>query len=85
MGKHAFIVRTSLEDDGLWAALAEAVPEIIATATVAGGDIPGVEAARRDRPLSLWACECSHGATESEAVTAVVAKLLVRGLDGRRG
>lgn len=82
MDKSSFVVRTSLEDDGRWFALADAIPVELGAATAAGGDLPSTEAARRNQVQRMWAREVASGLTEAEAVTNVVAKLLTLGLAG---
>jgi hypothetical protein len=84
MQKHGLVVRTSLEPDGRWFASATAVPEAIATAAVAGGDLTSTAAARRNQRQSTWLLETAFGATELEAVTGAIAMLLEQGLSGQQ-
>lgn len=83
---HGIIVRTfptfAEESGGSWFAVAEAVPEGIALAAVAGGELPGTAAAVEARRQAVWALETVMADSESEAVLGAVRRLLARGLRG---
>jgi hypothetical protein len=77
--RHGIVVRT-WRDEGRWYAVAEAIPEPLARAAVAGGDLPDTAKARA-RSVVAWPLESATAATESEAVLEAVRRLLARGLE----
>lgn len=79
--RHGIVVRTWREPDGRWFASAEAVPEGIARAAVAGGELPDTASARAARAGRGWAVEAGGGDTEPAAVLEAVRRVLARGLD----
>lgn len=77
------VIRTFKGEPGArWFAVAEAVPEGIARAAVAGGELPDRAAAVEARRLAVWAVETVVADSESEAVLGAVRRLLARGLRG---
>jgi predicted ATPase len=79
-GRHGLAVRTWRDPGGRWYAVADAIPEGVARAAVAGGDLEGSAAAKAERATGSWAAETASGATEAEAVLEAVRLLLARGL-----
>jgi len=80
MTPHGLVVRT-WQDEGHWYAVAEAVPEGVARAAVAGGELPGTAQARAEQGAGRWPLESASGATEPAAVLEAVRRLLARGLE----
>lgn len=78
MKGHGLVVRTSLEPDGQWLAVAETVPVGVARAAVAGGDLPETEAARAEQRKGPWPVETALAGTELAAVLEAVRRLLSR-------
>lgn len=79
--RHGIVVRTWREPGGRWFASAEAVPEGVARAAVAGGELPGTAAGRAAHADRRWAVESAAGDAEDEAVLEVVRRVLARGLE----
>lgn len=79
--RHGLVVRTWREPDGRWFASAEAVPEGVARAAVAGGELPDTAAARAAQAGQGWAVEPAVGDTEAEPVLEAVRRVLARGLE----
>jgi hypothetical protein len=82
---HGIVIRAWREREGHWLATAEAVPEGIARAAVAGGDLPGTAAARAAQCGRPWPVETALGSTEADATTEALRRLLARGLEPTRG
>ncbi len=76
--KHGIVVRT-WRAEGRWVAAAEALPEPLARAAVARGDLPDTAAARA--VAERWPMESASSTTEAQAVLEAVRRLLERGLD----
>lgn len=79
---HGIVIRTFAGEPGArWFAVAEAVPEGIAGAAVAGGELPDTRLALEARRRAVWPVETVAADTEAEAVLGAVRRLLARGLE----
>lgn len=80
------VVRTFTGEPGArWFAVAEAVPEGIARAAIAGGELPDTAAALEARRRAAWPVETVMADSEAEAVLGAVRRLLARGLRPEEG
>lgn len=76
--RHGMVVRSWCEPDGRWVAAAEAVPEGVARAAVARGDLPDTNAARAAQAGDSWPVETAIADDEATAVLEAVRRLLAR-------